>query len=88
MRGQVGFAGPAVSPGDRRWTTSNPEIAPSRQRQGFAAYTTVDRSSICRTRGQAFVAYDRALDRQTSGPLWLRQPQIADLVADAILIAE
>ena len=40
------------------------------------------------TQGQAFVAQDRALDRRCSGPLWLRQPRIAALVAEAIQIGE
>jgi len=40
------------------------------------------------TPGHAFVAQDRALDRHASGPTWLRHPQIADLVAHAILIGD
>jgi len=38
--------------------------------------------------GHAFVAQDRALDRRASGPLWLSDPRIADLVARAIVIGE
>ena len=41
-----------------------------------------------RTVGQAFVAQDRVLDRRCSGPLWLKQPRIAALVAEAIQIGE
>ena len=41
-----------------------------------------------RTHGQAFVAADRVFDRRTSGPLWLRDERIADLVAPAILIGD
>src|ERR1700732_2886192 len=41
-----------------------------------------------RTQGQAFVAQDRALDRRCSGPLWLKQPRIAALVAEAIQMGE
>ena len=40
------------------------------------------------TPGHAFLAHDRALDWRSSGPLWLRDSQIADLVAQAILIGE
>ena len=40
------------------------------------------------TAGHAFVAEDRALDRDTSGPLWLKDPRIADVVAHAIVIGE
>ena len=40
------------------------------------------------TAGHAFVATDRELDRRASGPLWLKDPQIADLVASAILIGD
>ena len=34
--------------------------------------------------GKTFVAMDRMLDRCTSGPLFLRQPEIAQLVVDAL----
>ena len=46
--------------------------------------------SICRqaTAGQAFAVQDRALDRGVRGPLWLREPVIAKLVADAIIAGE
>ena len=37
------------------------------------------------TPGHAFVASDRLLGRQSSGPLWLKDSQVADLVARAIL---
>ena len=40
------------------------------------------------TPGHAFMAHDRALDGRASGPLWLRDSQIADLVAQAILIGD
>ena len=40
------------------------------------------------TPGHAFVAQDRALDRDSNGPVWLRHPQIADLVSQAILIGQ
>jgi len=36
----------------------------------------------------AFVVRDRALDRCSSGPLWLRNADVANLVAEAILIGE
>ena len=36
------------------------------------------------TAGHAFVAQDRALERHSSGPLWLKEARIADLVATAI----
>src|SRR5437660_2192937 len=38
------------------------------------------------TPGHALVAGDGVLDRCASGPLWLRDPRIADLVSDTILI--
>ncbi len=40
------------------------------------------------TAGHAFVAQDRVLDRGVSGPVWLGDPRIADLVAQAILIGD
>ena len=40
------------------------------------------------TAGQAFVAEDRVLARQRSGPLWLRDARIAGLVAETILAGE
>src|SRR5438046_827016 len=40
------------------------------------------------TPGHAFVAGDHVLDRRASGPLWLRDPRIADLVSDTILIGD
>ena len=49
---------------------------------------------VCRQRaiypspGHAFAATDRVLDRQCSGPLWLKDRRIADLVAQAIQIGE
>ena len=33
--------------------------------------------------GKAFVAVDRILDRASTGPLYLRQPEIAELVVAA-----
>jgi REP element-mobilizing transposase RayT len=36
------------------------------------------------TSGKAFVAMDRLLDRGTSGPLFLRHPEIAELVVAAL----
>ena len=36
--------------------------------------------------GHAFVARDRVLDRSCHGPLWLKDPRLASLVAEAILI--
>ena len=38
--------------------------------------------------GHAFLAQDRVLDRRASGPLWLSDSQVADLVARAILIGD
>ena len=40
------------------------------------------------TPGHALVAGDRVLDRRASGPLWLRDPRIADLVSRTILIGD
>ena len=40
------------------------------------------------TPGHAFVAGDHVLDRRASGPFWLRDPRIADLVSDTILIGD
>ena len=40
------------------------------------------------TPGHAFVAHDRALHLHSSGPLWLRDPRIADLVAHAIVVGD
>jgi putative transposase len=45
-------------------------------------------SSTYPSPGHAFVAQDRALDRCSSGPLWLRDPRIADVVAHAIAIGQ
>ncbi|MDQ6665478.1 MAG: transposase, partial [Acidobacteriota bacterium] len=44
--------------------------------------------TVYRTPGCAFAAHDQALDRRCSGPLWLKDSQIADLVARAILIGD
>ena len=38
------------------------------------------------TPGQVFAATDRKLDRLASGPLWLKEPRIANLVSHAVLI--
>jgi putative DNA methylase len=38
------------------------------------------------TPGQAFTAADRRLDRLATGPLWLKDQRIAQLVAHAILV--
>ena len=40
------------------------------------------------TAGHAFVAQDRALDRRASGPQWLGDRRIADLVGHAIRVGE
>ena len=34
--------------------------------------------------GQAFAALDRLLDQARAGPLYLRQPELADMVVEAI----
>jgi REP element-mobilizing transposase RayT len=44
--------------------------------------------TIYPTRGLAFAAQDRVLDRRASGPRWLRDTRIADLVARSILIGD
>jgi hypothetical protein len=41
-----------------------------------------DRASL--TSGEAFVMMDRLLDEATLGPLYLRRPEIAGLVVEAI----
>jgi REP element-mobilizing transposase RayT len=38
--------------------------------------------------GHAFVVQDRALDQRRAGPLWLRNPHIAKLVSEAILVGQ
>jgi hypothetical protein len=38
--------------------------------------------------GYAFVAADRVLHRDRSGPLWLNQPRIARLVVEAMVVGE
>jgi hypothetical protein len=40
------------------------------------------------TPGQAFAAADRALHRDSTGPLWLEDPRIARLVVEAIVAGE
>jgi putative transposase len=45
------------------------------------------RRIACLTKGQAFVVEDRALDRAT-GPRWLGDPRMAEIVADAIRAGE
>jgi REP element-mobilizing transposase RayT len=40
------------------------------------------------TTGKAFVAMDRILDNARTGPLFLREPNIADLVTQALLDGE
>ena len=40
------------------------------------------------TPGHAFVANDRLLDRRSTGPRWLSDSRIADVVANAILIGD
>jgi putative transposase len=40
------------------------------------------------TTGKAFVAMDRILDNARTGPLFLREPEIADLVTHALLDGE
>jgi putative transposase len=37
---------------------------------------------------ESFTEYDAGLDRPCSGPLWLKDPRIAELVSQAILIGE
>ncbi len=37
------------------------------------------------TPGQSFVALDREMDKAAFGPVWLRDPRVAKVVADAIL---
>jgi putative transposase len=40
------------------------------------------------TPGHAFAVKDRVLDSHASGPRWLLDPRVADIVAEAILIGE
>src|SRR5262249_19832074 len=51
----------------------------------LGSLTRRPKSIVYPTAGHAFVAQDRALDRCASGPVWLKDPRIADLVAHAIL---
>ncbi len=44
-----------------------------------------DDPAVYPTPGHAFVAKDKLLDRQATGPRWLNDPAIADLVSAAIL---
>jgi REP element-mobilizing transposase RayT len=45
-------------------------------------------SQLYPTPGHAFVAADRALHRDRSGPRWLNEPEIARLVVETIIAAE
>jgi REP element-mobilizing transposase RayT len=45
-------------------------------------------SHIYPTPGHAFVAADRSLHRDRSGPLWLEEPRIAKLVVETIVAGE
>jgi len=45
-------------------------------------------SLLYATPGQAFAAQDRVLGRRASGPLWLKDPQVADLVSNTILVGD
>lgn len=40
--------------------------------------------SVKLTSGEAFVAMDRLLDHVRSGPMYLKQPDVAQLVVDSI----
>ena len=42
------------------------------------------RAAIGQSPGQAFVIADRELDRTTQGPMWLKDPRIAQLVMSAL----
>jgi hypothetical protein len=44
--------------------------------------------SAPRTAGQAFVALDRMADRALFGPVWLKNPRIAAVVAETLLDGE
>jgi putative transposase len=54
----------------------------------WGSLPTEENSSEHASPGHAFAAGDRVLDRRTSGPLWLRDSRIADLVSRAILIGD
>lgn len=54
----------------------------------WGSLPTTQVSTVYPTRGHAFVAQDRLLDRHSTGPIWLMQPTIASLVSSAILIGE
>jgi len=45
-------------------------------------------SAACLTSGRAFAARDRVLDRRASGPRWLQDARVADLVAQSILVGD
>jgi putative transposase len=45
-------------------------------------------SHLYPTRGHAFVAADRALEHNRTGPVWLKDPRIARLVVETILAGE
>src|SRR5271167_2249712 len=45
-------------------------------------------STLYATPGHAFAAQDRVLGRRASGPLWLKDPQIAELVSNSILVGD
>ena len=54
----------------------------------YGSLPAITDPTIYPTRGHAFVAQDRFLDRRASGPRWLGDPRVADVVARAILIGD
>ena len=51
----------------------------------FGSLPAMRAKDAYRTPGHAFASVDQALDRNGSGPRWLRDPRIAGLVAESIL---
>lgn len=78
-----GSASPKKNTAPGKWTGSMP--AP---RSGVTASRSNGLPAPPESAGQIFVQWDRQLDKASGGPLWLRDPRIAQCVVDSLRFGE
>jgi REP element-mobilizing transposase RayT len=84
--------GQAVPPADAQYLRHLPHLHPSNTylflTWRLKGSLPSSKTNPYLTPGQAFAAADRIEDRRTDGPLWLKDPAVAQVVSQAILAGD
>ena len=66
------------------WQPQNASLFVTWRLYGSLPSSVVLPTSYSTSSGKAFLAFDRELDRAATGPTWLKNPRLAQLVVDAL----